>query len=98
MEKALVLLKTFCFFVAVLFITLFSMKNSEVVKINLAFIPFGSTVEIRAFLLIILCFAVGFLCGASSTMYAIVKTYLSAYLYKKKTEEKGKNNEESKSG
>ena len=102
MKKILEITKVILIFLLLLFIIFFSIMNSEIIKINFDFFPLNFILEIRIFLLIIFCFAIGFLTGIAVTSYSLLKKYFENVKYKKTVEklEKDikqiKNNEENK--
>lgn len=80
------IIKTILIFILILFIIFFSIVNSEIVKVNFDFFPFNFVLEIRLFLLIILCFFVGFISGIASTSYKILIKYFENLKERRKIE------------
>lgn len=85
MSKILSVIKIILLFLLILFIVFFSIMNSQPVKINFDIFPFNFVMEIRLFLLIILCFAFGFLTGITTTSLSLLKKYFEVSKEKKKS-------------
>ncbi len=86
MKKILEIIKTILIFAIILFIIFFSIVNSDIIKINFDFFPFNFIVEIRVFLLIIICFCLGFICGIATTSYSLLIKHLENFKNKRKAE------------
>jgi len=84
MKKVIDIIKAVLVFLLILFIVFFSIVNSEFVKINFDFFPFNFVAEVRVFLLVIFCFALGFLCGTAATGYNFIIKYFENLKNKKR--------------
>lgn len=69
MDKVIRMIKIILCFILLLMIVLFSITNSAIVEINLV----GFVVDIRLFLLIILCLLAGFLLGITTSAFTLTK-------------------------
>lgn len=96
MSKIFNIFKITCIFILILFMVFFSIRNSDLIKINFDFFPFSHTIEIRVFLLIIFCFCTGFLCGISATSYSLILKYIENFKEKRKNKKLQKDLEKSK--
>jgi uncharacterized membrane protein YciS (DUF1049 family) len=93
MKKISVIIKSILLFILILFIVMFSITNSDIVKVSFGFFPIDFSIEIRMFLLIVFSFSSGFLCGILSVSYNMLLKYFEIFKYKKnlkKAEEKSK--------
>lgn len=86
MNKILSIIKIILLFLLILFIVFFSIMNSQPVKINFDIFPLNFVMEIRLFLLIILCFSVGFLVGIATTSMSLLKKHFETSKEKKKVD------------
>lgn len=86
MNKILNIIKIILLFLLILFIVFFSIMNSQLVKINFDIFPLNFVIEIRLFLLIILCFSVGFLVGIATTSMSLLKKHFETSKEKRKVD------------
>lgn len=96
MSKIFNILKITCIFILILFVVFFSIRNSDLIKINFDFFPFSHTIEIRVFLLIIFCFCTGFLCGILATSYSLILKHIENFKEKRKNKKLQKDLEKTK--
>lgn len=86
MKKILDITKTVLLFILILFVIFFSISNSDFVKVNFNFFPLNFSLEIRIFLLIILSFAIGFVCGIALTSYRLIGKYFEGVRDRRKVD------------
>ena len=68
--------------------------NSEVIKVDLNFLMFSHIVEVRLFLLIIICFSVGFLFGTILSSYKLFLKHIETFKEKRKNKKLQENLEQ----
>lgn len=96
MKKFFDIIKTILLLFFILFIIFFAINNSETVKISFNLFPFNYNIEIRLFLLIILCVAVGFILGIVVMSYDLILKYLQNFKNNRKLKQLEKDIEQLK--